>query len=69
LVLNVIQCRFGALAGWLTVAGWPAVTGWLAGCDWLPGWPRLAGWPWLAGWLAGQWNSPKVLKFLWFYSF
>jgi len=42
-------------------------TGWLAGCDWLPSWPLLAGWPWLAGWLAGQWNSPKVFKFLRFY--
>jgi len=47
--------------------GWLADCGWLAGCDWLPGWPRLPGWPWLAGWLAGQWNSPKILKFVRFY--
>ena len=46
LVLNVIQCRFGALAGWLTVAGWPAVTGCLAGRGW------RAGRGWLGGWLA-----------------
>ena len=45
-MLNVIQCRFGALAGWLTVAGWPAVTGCLAGRGW------RAGRGWLGGWLA-----------------
>jgi len=52
LVLNVIQSRFGALAGWLAVAGWPTVTGWPAGRGWLPGWP--------AAWLR---LDPKSLKF------
>ena len=37
-MLNVIQSRLGAPAGWLAVAGWPAVTGWLAGRGWLPAW-------------------------------
>jgi len=54
LVLNVIQIRFGALAGLL------AGCGWLAGCDW------LAGWPWPAAWLAGclAVAGLKSLKFL-----
>ena len=56
-MLNVIQGRFGALAGWLAVAGWPPVTAWLAGRGCLAGW--------LAAWL---WLNQKSLKFLGFCS-
>ena len=63
LVLNVIQCRFGALAESLTVAGWPAVTGCLAGRGW------RSGRGWLGGWLANgilqkYWNSIGFIDLL-----
>ena len=56
-MLNLIQGRFGALAGWLAVAGWPPVTAWLAGRGCLAGW--------LAAWL---WLDQKSLKFLKFFN-